>query len=561
MRFMPLSQSISTVSPVSGALDTMDDAAVRELAKELLAQAAEHAKRVSGDAQELQLRQAKIDALTHEIRLLRRMRFGAKTEAMDSTQVKLFEEANAEDLGAAEQRLKALVPGLNTPPANKSRPARQALPAHLARTEIHHEPTDTTCKCGEPMKRIGEDISERLDYVPGVFSVQRHIRGVWACQCCQCMRQQAMPAQIIEAGVPTANLLAQVLIAKYDDHLPLYRQCEIYARAGVDIALSTLADWVGAAGVALAPIAQALKAQLLQSAVLHADESPVTVLGHKGKKHRGYIWAYASGEHEAHQAVVFQIKDSRSGLHAREFLRHEPDRPYLDTGQRAPDLVSRRPWSGHLVVDAFAGYSALFEPADHAGMTCVGCWVHLRRNFFELHAAAKSTLARQALDSIGELYAIEREIREQGLDIAGTTRMRQERAKPLLQALHAWLLAQRANITDNTPTAKAIDYATKRWASMVRYADDGRLPLDNNRIENQIRPWAVGRRNWLFAGSFAAAARAADIMTLIQSAKMNGIDPMAYLRDVLTRLPTHLNSRIAELLPTHWRPIPFAVPQ
>ena len=555
IRFMlPLSQSTSTLSPVSSALDTMDEAAVRELAKVLLAQAAEHAKRVAGDAQELQMRQAKIDALTHEIRLLRRLRFGAKTEAMDSTQVKLFEEANAEDLAAAEQRLKTLIPDVGTPPADKGKPARKALPAHLPRTEIHHEPGDTTCTCGEQMKRIGQDVSERLDYVPGVFSVQRHIRGVWACQCCQCMRQQAMPAQIVDCGIPTASLLAHVLIAKYDDHLPLYRQCEIYSRAGVDLALSTLADWVGAAGVALAPIAQALKAQLLQSAVLHADESPVTVLGRKGKKHRGYIWAYASGEHEAHQAVVFQIKDSRSGLHAREFLRHEPDRPYLDTGQGAPDLVSRRPWSGHLVADAFAGYSALFEPADHAGMTCVGCWVHLRRNFFELHVASKSTLARQALDSIGELYAIEREIREQGLDIAGTTRVRQERAKPLLQALHAWLVAQRANITDNTPTAKAIDYATKRWASMIRYADDGRLPLDNNRIENQIRPWAVGRRNWMFAGSFAAAARAADIMTLIQSAKMNGIDPMAYLRDVLNRLPTHPYSRIAELLPTHWQP-------
>ncbi|MGH8760375.1 MAG: IS66 family transposase, partial [Burkholderiales bacterium] len=479
----------------------------------------------------------------------------------DATQVKLFEEANAEDLSAAEQRLKALVPEVGTPPANKDKPARKALPAHLPRTEIRHEPSDTTCKCGEAMKRIGEDVSERLDYVPGVFSVQRHIRGVWACKCCECMRQEAMPAQIIDAGIPTANLLAHVLIAKHDDHLPLYRQCEIYARAGVDIALSTLADWVGAAGVALAPIAQALKAQLLQSAVLHADESPVTVLDNKGKKHRGYIWAYATGEHEPRQAVVYQIKNSRAGKHVQEFLRHEPDKPYTDTGQSPPDQSSPRQWSGHLVVDGYSGYSALFEPVGHACMTAVGCWVHLRRNFFELHASSKSTLALQALNSIGELYGIEREIREQRLDIAGTTRVRQERAKPLLQALHAWLIAQRANITDNTPTAKAIDYATKRWASMVRYADDGRLPLDNNRVENQIRPWAVGRKNWLFAGSFAAAARAADIMTLIQSAKMNGIDPMAYLSDVLTRLPTHPNSRIAELLPTQWRPTPSPAAQ
>ena len=261
-----------------------------------------------------------------------------------------------------------------------------------------------------------------------------------------------------------------------------------------------------------------MRKQLLQSAVLHADESPVTVLDKRGKKHRGYIWAYASGEHERHQAVVFEIKGSRSGQHAREFLRIESDKAYLDTGQDGPDQSSPRPWSGHLVVDGFAGYSALFEPVGPACMTAVGCWVHLRRNFFELHASSKSALALQALNSIGELYAIEREIREQGLDIAATTRVRQQRAKPLLQALHAWMIAQRANVTDNTATAKAIDYALKRWASMIRYADDGRLPLDNNRIENQIRPWAVGRKNWLFAGSFAAAARAADIMTLIQSA-------------------------------------------
>lgn len=551
---MPLSQPASTLARDASALATMDDAAVRELAKVLLVQVADHAKRVAADTQELQLRQAKIDALTHEIRMLRRMRFGAKTEAMDAAQVKLFEEANAEDLSAAEQRLKALVPEVGTRPASKDKPNRKALPAHLPRTDIHHEPVDTTCKCGEPMKRIGQDVSERLDYVPGVFSVERHIRGVWACKCCQCMRQEAMPAQIIDAGIPTANLLAHVLIAKYDDHLPLYRQCEIYARAGVDIALSTLADWVGAAGVALAPIAQALKVQLLQSVVLHADESPVTVLDNKGKKHRGYIWAYASGEHEAHQAVVYQIRNSRSGLHAREFLRHEVDKAYLDTGQSPPGQSSHRQWSGHLVVDGYSGYSAMFEPVGHASMIAVGCWVHLRRNFFELHDSSKSTLALQALNGIGQLYGIEREIREQGLDIPGTTRVRQERAKPLLQALHAWLVAQRANITDGTPTAKAIDYATKRWTSMVRYADDGRLPLDNNRVENQIRPWAVGRRNWLFAGSFAAADRAADIMSLIQSAKLNGIDPMAYLSDVLARLPTHPNSRIAELLPTQWRP-------
>jgi hypothetical protein len=184
----------------------------------------------------------------------------------------------------------------------------------------------------------------------------------------------------------------------------------------------------------------------------------------------------------------------------------------------------------------------------------VGCWAHVRRKFFELHVAAKSALAEVALAHIGALYAVERAIHDEGLDVKLATARRQTEAKPRLLALHAWLLAQRQQVTDGTGTAKAMDYCLKRWPALMRYADDGRLPMDNNRIENQIRPWAIGRKNWLFSGSLAAGARAADIMSLIQSAKMNGIEPLAYLTNVLTRLPTHPNSRIEELLPTRWRP-------
>ena len=364
-------------------------------------------------------------------------------------------------------------------------------------------------------------------------------------------------------GIPTARLLAQVLIAKYDDHLPLYRQGEIYERTGVQLSSSTLADWVGACGVALAPIAQTLKAQLLQACVLHADESPIIILARKGQKTRGYIWAYATGAHEADDAVVYQIKEGRSGQHARDFLQHEPPRRRIDQQVDDPPKIKR--WSGHLVVDDYGGYKALFVPgtgganlddanANAQSIIEVGCWAHVRRTFFELHVAAKSTLAEVALAHIGALYGVERAILAEGLDVAGATTCRQKDFKPRLLALHAWLMAQRERVTDGTGTAGAMDDALKRWPALMRYADDGRLPMDNNRIENQIRPWAVGRKNGLFSGSLAAGARAADIMSLIQTAKMNGIEPLVYLADVLTRLPTHHNSRIEELLPTRWRP-------
>jgi transposase len=507
---------------------------------------------------ELLLRQTKIDALTHEIRVLRHLRFTAKTEGLSAPQALLFGEALEEDIAAVQTRLEQLLPPTPVIAAKNTAPKRQALPAHLARVDVCLEPAQTACGCGQAMQRIGQDVSERLDYTPGTFSVQRHIRGVWACKCCAHMRQEPMPAQIVEGGMPTAALLAQVLVAKYDDHLPLYRQSEIYARSGVELARSTLSAWVGQCGVALAPIAQALKAQLLKSAVLHADESPITILGKAGKKTRGYIWAYASGKQEAASAVVFEIKAGRGGQYARDFLVHERQGPPPLGGE--PEDVAKR-WAGHLVVDDYGGYKALFAQKADADQAIVevGCWAHVRRKFHELHVASKSTLAQEALMRIGQLYGIERVIAEQGESGLSALKRRQEESVPLLAALHAWMLAQRAVLTPGTASAKAFDYALRRWPALESYAGDARLPMDNNRIENQIRPWALGRKNWLFAGSLEAGARAADIMSLIQTAKMNGLEPLAYLTDVLRRLPTQPNSRIEELLPTTWRPAASAI--
>jgi transposase len=421
-------------------------------------------------------------------------------------------------------------------PAEKKVPKRQALPSDLPRREVRHEPEITVCTtpgCGCALKRIGEDVSEKLDYTPGVFTVERHIRGKWTCANCRTLTQAPVPAEIIDKGIPTAGLLAQVLVAKHADHLPLYRQEAIFGRAGLAIPRSTLAAWIGQCGVRLQPLVDALKEQLLHCAVMHADETPVAMLAPgNGKTHRAYLWAYAAGAFEDLRAVVYDFTASRSGEHARNFLGTGADRA----------------WRGSLVCDDFSGYKALFAQ----GVTEAGCMAHARRKFVELHIANKSDIAATAIEFIGQLYGIEREVKELPPD--RRLHERRTRAAPIATALHDWLIAQRTKVTDGGATAKAIDYSLNRWAALVRYLDDAALPIDNNHDEQQIRPWATGRKNWLFAGTLLAGQRAAAIMSLIQSAKLNGHDPYAYLKDVLTRLPTHKARDIDELLPHRWAP-------
>ena len=381
------------------------------------------------------------------------------------------------------------------------------------------------------MKRIGEDVSEKLDYTPGLFTVERHIRGKWACAQCQSLIQAPVPAQIIDKGIPTAGLLAQVLVlvlvAKYADHLPLYRQEGIFARAGLGVPRSTLGAWVGMCGVQLQPLVDALRQELLSCPVLHADETPVAMLKPGNKKtHRAYLWAYAPGAFEGMKAVVYDFCESRAGEHARAFLGE---------------------WKGALVCDDFSGYKQSFT----LGVTEAGCMAHSRRKFFDLHVSNKSEIAGQALSYISALYDVEREVKSLTAD--ERLRIRQARSRPLADALHQWMELQRRQITDGSATARALDYSLKRWSALTRFLDDGQLPIDNNWAENQIRPIAIGRKNWLFAGSLRAGQRAAAVMSLIQSARLNGHDPYAYLKDVLQRLPTHKHHLIAELLPHHWQ--------
>jgi hypothetical protein len=291
---------------------------------------------------------------------------------------------------------------------------------------------------------------------------------------------------------------------------------------------STLAEWVGRMGVTLQPLVDALKAEMLAYPVLHADETPVAMLDPgAGKTHRAYLWSYSIGAFEPVKAVVYDFAESRAGRHAREFLGL---------------------WRGTLVCDDYAGYKALI--AD--GVTEAGCMAHARRKFFDLHANNQSQIAQEALVHIQKPYQVEREVAELSPD--ERRRIRQEQAKPILDEFHDWLTQYRHQVPNGSTTAKAIDYSLKRWTALAHYLGDGQVPIDNNWIENRIRPIATGRKNWLFAGSLRTGKRAAAIMSLIQSAKLNGHDPFAYLKNILSRLPTQPNRRISELLPHRWLP-------
>jgi len=464
---------------------------------------------------------AKIDKLTHEIARLRRLQYAAKSEALDPAQRELFDEAMAADIAALEAELEDLRTPTSAPTPRRT-PQRRALPPELERIETIHEPASCDCAaCGQALVKIGEHVSEKLDVEPMKFFVRRDVHPQYACKACETIVAEPVAPSILDRGMAAPGLLAQVTIQKYTDHLPLYRQEAIFARSGVEIGRTTLAEWIGVVGLRLQPLVDALRARLLQSRVLHADETPVAQLDPgAGKTKRTYLFAYRSaGEHPI---VVFDHCQSRAGKHAAAFLGD---------------------WKGALMVDDYAGYKALFA----GGITELACWAHARRAFFDAHAASGHPLADEALRRIGELYAIEAKLR----DLTDETRTLERRRHigPWLTAFKAWLDAAQANTLGNSGVRKAIDYAQRRWPALARVIDDGAYPIDNNPIENAIRPIAVGRKNWLFAGSESAGKRAAAIMSLLATAKANGIEPHAWLTDVLTRLPTTKDRDIEPLLP------------
>ena len=480
--------------------------------------------RTEKDAANIKAADLKIQALTLELAYYKRIRFANKSEQFSPEQCELFQESWNTDSSAIAAEVEDLA---DKQSGKKSRPraGRQPLPDHLPRIEHRHEPETCQCgECGNALVKIGEDVSEQLDVEPARFFVHRHIRPQYACRQCETVKAEPVPPAIIDGGLAAPGLLTWVMISKFADHLPLYRLEQIAARQNVPLSRSTLADWVGRVGFALQPLVDRLTELLLKRAVLHADETPVAQLDPgAGKTRRAYLWSYRSNDlDEGPPIVVFDYQAGRSGSHAAAFLQG---------------------WMGHLMVDDYAGYKALFEK----NIVELACWAHARRKFFDLHAANQSPVAAEALKRIGKLYAIEGVVKDQSTDDRKV--LREERAVPLLKELHAWLWETRKSVAEGSGTARAIDYSLRRWAALIRYADSGHLPIDNNPVENSIRPIAIGKKNWLFAGSERAGRRAAAIQSLIGTAKLNGLDPHAWLKDTLEKLPAWPNSRIDELLP------------
>jgi transposase len=501
-----------------------------------MARAASHEDQIAKLKQQLASRDELIAKLAAEIARLRRWRFGRSAERMTDTVAQL--ELALDALQAGRQTIDAVaVPEPIEPPVRAParvvplrRPAR-SLPAHLPRKTITHAPAHCTCPdCGSVLRKLGEDVCEVLDFVPGYFQVLRHVRPKLSCRQCARVVQAPAPSRPIERGLAEAGLLAQVIVAKYADHTPLYRQQGIYRRAGVELERATLAQWVKQGAQLLAPLAAAVSRYVLAGEKIHADDTPVPVLDPgRGRTKTGRIWTYVRDDRPAGSrappAVWYGYSPNRQGQHPREHLKR---------------------FTGILQADGYAGYGAIYESGH---VLEAACWAHVRRKFYDIHVADRSPIAAEAISRIGALYAIEREVRG---ELAHKRRaMREQRATPVLDALHAWLSASLQTVSAKSHLAGAIKYALARWTALTRYAHDGRIEIDNNTAERSIRPIVLGRRNYLFAGSDGGGESAAHIYTLIGTALLNAVEPYAYLREVLGRIADHPINRIDELLP--WR--------
>ena len=525
-------------------------AEVAALIARLQQQAQTHAQELARRDREIALAQVKIERLNFEVARLKRWKFDAKTEAMTAEQRLLFAETMVEDEACLQAQLAELqrdLPELpKTPKAPRAKPRRQALPDHLERVEHRHEPEDTTCPnvgCGQPMKRVGEDISEKLDIVPARFFVHRHIYGKWACRCCQQIRQEPAEPDVVDGGIPASGLVAHTLISRFVDHLPYYRQEPINARSGVHTPRSTLAAWSGAGGAKLEPLYEVHRRFILGCRVLHADETPVPLLDPgSGKTKKAYVWAWARSHHDRHPGVIYEFCLGRGAQYPVAFL-----------GGMGPPTAEPA-WNGTLITDQYAAYNAVLDAKIYPQRRSAACAAHARRRFEELSRGGNtaSAVATEALRRWARIYHAEAAFAE--MDDDTRRRARQQLSKPLWDEFELWLRLQRRQVLDGTKIAEAIDYSLNAWAALTLHLDDGAVAVDNNLIERQIKPWKLGAKNWLFVGSEQAGQRAAVVMSLVQSAKLNGLDPWAYLRDVLARIHSHPSHRLDELLPHRWRP-------
>ena len=482
-----------------------------------------------------------IERLKFAIAKLRHDQYGQSSEShavLEQLELELTElqetasegEVKAQMASAAANETKITVAAFE-----RRRPARRPLPEHLPRERVV-EPAPTSCLCcgGTILRKIGEDVTETLEVIPRQWKVIQHVREKFSCRACEKISQPPAPSHPIARGRAGPQLLAQVLFSKYALHLPLNRQSDAYKDEGIDLDVSTLADWVGACAATLEPITEAIKAHVFTAERIHADDTTVKVLA-KHKCRTGRLWVYVRDDRAfagpAPPAAVFFYSRDRAGIHPEEHLKK---------------------WGGLMQADAYAGFNRLYErPRLPAPIIEVACWAHARRKLFDLARLQKSPLAIEAVNRIDALFAIETEIN--GASIERRKRVRNERSRPLMTELEAWLRSQRKKLSAKSQIAIDIDYSLKRWQQLTRFLDDGRLCMSNNAAERELRTVAVGRHNWTFAGSDEGARRAAAIYTLINTAKLNDIDPQAWLADMLKRIADHPLRRIDELLPWNWK--------